>query len=235
MPDETLTRLDRDIWEASRPLPLFVGDIGTRMTVIRLHDTDGGDGLMVHSPVPLDQATRDALDRIGKVRWIVGPSMVHHFYLGDYVKAYPEAQLLGAPGLASKRHDLSFDMELGNGPTLPWGDELEQCLVEGAPMMNEVVFFHPASRTLVLTDLAFNVKSETRRGAGLFHWLVGSTDRFGPHRLIRLGIRDRRAAAKSLEQIMTWDFDRVTVTHGDILENGGKEAMKEAFAFLLEN
>ena len=89
MPDEALSKLDENLWVASRPLKLFVGDIGCRMTVIRLPS----GGLLLHSPVPLDPPTRQALDALGPVRWIVGPSKVHHLYLGDYASAYPAAQL----------------------------------------------------------------------------------------------------------------------------------------------
>ena len=35
--------------------------------------------------------------------------------------------------------------------------------------------------------------------------------------------RDRRAARQSVERILQWDFDRVTVTHGEILDTGGRE------------
>jgi hypothetical protein len=95
MPAEALEQLDQDLWVATRPLPLWVGDVGTRMTVIRLRSGD----LFLHSPVSLDPALRDELDRTGRVRWVVGPSKVHHFFLGDYVRAWPEAELCGAPGL----------------------------------------------------------------------------------------------------------------------------------------
>jgi hypothetical protein len=84
----------------------------------------------------------------------------------------------------------------------------------------------------MLTDLAFNVTAGGRNQARLFHRLVGATGRFGPHRIVRLGIRDRAAAARSLEQILAWDFDRVIVTHGEVLERGGRERMAEAFAWL---
>jgi len=93
MPDDPLQALAPDLWVASRPLPMWIGDIGCRMTVIRTAD----GGLLLHSPVPLDAATRQAVDRAGRVRWIVGPSRVHHFYLGDWARAYPEALLCGAP------------------------------------------------------------------------------------------------------------------------------------------
>src|SRR5215475_13478642 len=82
MSDVALQGLTPDLWVASRPLPMWIGDIGCRMTIVRI----GGD-LLLHSPVPLDSATRSALDSIGRVRWIVGPNRVHHFCLADYARA----------------------------------------------------------------------------------------------------------------------------------------------------
>jgi hypothetical protein len=224
MPGPALQELAPDLWIASRRLPMWIGEIGCRMTVVRL-----GSELILHSPVPLDAATRAALDRLGRVRWIVGPSKVHHFSLGDYVAAYPDAMLCGAPGLPEKRPDLRFQCVLDDAVAPPWGAGLPMRQLRGAPMMNEVVLFHPPSRTLVLTDLAFNVPADGG-GARVFHWLVGATGRFGPHRIVRLGIRDRAAAGASLEAMRAWDFDRVIVSHGDVLERGGKAAFERAFA-----
>ena len=228
MSAEPLEQLDGELWVASRPLPLWVGDVGTRMTVIRLA---GGD-LILHSPVSLDPALREALDRIGRVRWVVGPSKVHHLFLGDTVRAYPSAELCGAPGLAEKRRDLHFQRVLDGEPVAAWGDQVLHHLFAGAPYLNEVVFLHRRTRTLLLTDLAFNVKPGPRNRARIFHWLVGATGRFGPHRILRAAIRDREAARGSLATILAWDFDRVIVAHGDVLEQDGREALRAGFAFL---
>ncbi|HEX5068396.1 MAG TPA: hypothetical protein VFY49_19905 [Myxococcota bacterium] len=124
MPEATLQPLAPDLWIASRKLPLMVGEIGCRMTVVRL-----GSDLLLHSPVPLDAATREALGRLGRVRWLVGPSKVHHLYLGDYVTAYPDAVLCGAPGLAEKRRDLRFACVLDDAAVPPWGDGLAMRLL----------------------------------------------------------------------------------------------------------
>jgi hypothetical protein len=228
MPAEALEQLDRDLWVATRPLPLWVGDVGTRMTVIRLA---GGD-LFLHSPVSLDPALREALDRIGRVRWVVGPSKVHHFHLGDYARGYPEAELCGAPGLAEKRPDLRFQRVIDDAPVPAWAGELRHLVFAGAPRLNEVVFLHRASRTLLFTDLAFNVQSGPANRARLLHWLLGATGRFGPHRLVRSTIRDRAAARRSLATLLSWDFERVIVTHGEVLERGGPAAVRAGFAFL---
>ena len=98
--------------------------------------------------------------------------------------------------------------------------------------MNEVVFLQRPTRTLLLTDLAFNVQPGAKNRAKVFHWLVGAGGRFGPHRIIRAVIRDREAARRSLAKILEWDFERIIVTHGDVLEHGGREALRAAFAFL---
>src|SRR5262245_47319802 len=146
---ETLTALDTDLWVATRSLPLWVGDVGTRMTVMRL----GGD-LLLHSPVSLDAELREALDRLGRVRWVGGPSLVHHLFLADYANAYPEAVLWGAPGLAAKRPDLRFARTLTGEAVPEWEGRVRYALFEGAPRINELVFLHCPTRTLVLTDLA---------------------------------------------------------------------------------
>jgi hypothetical protein len=223
-----LRNLAPNLWVADRPLKLAVGDIGTRMTVIRL--TDGG--LWLHSPALLDGDTRCALDGLGPVRCVVAPSKVHHFFVGDYITAYPEARIYGAPGLAQKRKDLRFDAVLSDQAPPEWRGEIEQHVFRGAPAINEVVFFHRSTRTLLLTDLAFNVASGKTSGARVFYWLIGAAGRFGPHRLVRFIVRDRRAARESVDRILEWDFDRVIVTHGDVLETGGRQPFVEAFAFL---
>ena len=228
MHDAPLTALAPDLWVATRRLELVVGDIGTRMTVIRLAD----GGLFLHSPVRLDDATRAALDGIGPVRAVVAPNKVHHFFVGDYLTAYPQARAFAAPGLPEKRKDLRFDAVLDDTAAPEWAADVDQHLFRGSPTLSETVFLHRASRTLLLTDLAFNVPRDRTAGARLFYWLSGAAGRFGPHRLVRFFMRDRAAARASVKRVLEWDFDRITVTHGEVLESGGKKKFAAAFAFL---
>jgi len=225
---EALTALAPDLWVATRPLVLVTGDVGTRMTVVRLRD----GGLWLHSPVRLDAPTRAALDALGPVRAVVAPNLMHHFFVADYAAAYPTARVFAPPGLARKRPALRLDAVLSDAPPPEWAGELEQHLSQGAPYLNEVAFFHPPTRTLVLTDLAFNVvRPPVSWRARLFFALVGARG-FGPHRVVKLTIRDRAAARRSLDRLLAWDFDRVTVTHGDVLETGGRAALAAAFDWL---
>jgi hypothetical protein len=219
-----------DIWVADRPFKIPFGDIGVRMTVIRLAD----GGLWIHSPVKLDAATREAIDELGPVRAIVAPNLQHHLYVGDYFAAYPEAAIHAAPGLERKRDDLAFHAVLSDEAPAAWRGQIEQRFFAGASILNEVVFFHPASRTLLLTDLAFNVPAEEAGRARLFYWISGGAGRFGPHRIVRLGIRDKKSARRSVEAILDWDFDRATVAHGHVQETGAKDKVRAAFAYLFD-
>ncbi len=223
-----LRELTENLWVAERPLPLIVGDIGARMTVVR----QPSGGLWLHSPIRLDEPTRAALDAIGPVEAVVAPSLMHHLFAGGYPKVYTEAALYGAPKLDRKRADLPFTATLGDEAPALWSSTIEQHVFKGAPAINEVVFFHRPSATLILTDLAFNVPKGKPNGARLFHWLVGATGRFGPHRIVRKTIRDRAAARASVDRMLAWPFDRVIVSHGEVLETGGHAKLEQAFAGL---
>jgi hypothetical protein len=199
------------------------------MSVIRLAE----GSLLLHSPVEIDAALRRELDAVGRVRFAVAPNRVHHLYAGRVAEAYPEARLWVAPGLERKRPDLVFDAVLGDEAPAEWKGQLDQVFFRGRPYENEVVFLHRASRTLILCDLAFNFGPRTAAPTRLLMRLLRSYGRFGPSKLDPLLIRDRRAARQSLERILGWDFDRVVVAHGDVLESGGREALRQGYSWLL--
>ena len=224
--DRAPRNLDANLWVIDRPFKLpFVGaEIGTRMTCIRLAD----GRLLLHSPVKFDPAVRHSLEELGEIGAIVAPNKLHHLFLADYVTSYPDARMYAAPGLAEKRPDLRFDAQLGDEPQNEWRGQLEHHLFRGALPLNEVVFFHPATRTLVLADLAFNIPREARARSPLFHWLW-DVGHFGPHRFVRRrGVRDRQAARESVK----WDFDCIVVSQGHVVERGGHEQFAAAFGFL---
>jgi hypothetical protein len=199
------------------------------MTVIRLP----GGRLLLHSPVALDAGLRAELDAIGRVLYVVAPNRVHHLYAGDVAALYPQARLWVAPGLERKRPDLAFEAVLGDEAPEEWRGEVEQVFFRGRPYENEVVFFHRASHTLLLCDLAFNFGPSAAAPTRLLMKLLRSYGRFGPSKLDPLLIRDRDAARQSLERILAFDFDRVVVAHGEILQSGGRDALRAGYSWLL--
>lgn len=225
-----LEQIGLELWAATRPQSFYGLPVGTRMCVVRL---DGGR-LLLHSPVRLDPGLRAELDALGRVSFAVAPNRMHHLYAGEVARAYPGTRLWVAPGLERKRPDLVFESVLGDEPPAAWRGELDQVFFRGRPYENEVAFFHRASRTLLLCDLAFNFGPHTAPTTRCLMRLLRSYGRFGPSKLDPLLVRDRRAARASLGRILAWDFDRVVVSHGDVLERGGREALREGYAWLLD-
>ena len=225
-----LRRLAENLWIAERAQSFYGLEVGTRMTVIRLADAS----LLLHSPVLLDPELRRELDSIGRVRFAVAPNRVHHLYAGKVAETYPQARLWIAPGLELKRPDLKFVAVLGDEAPAEWEEQVDQVFFRGRPYENEVVFFHRASRTLLLCDLAFNFGPRAAAPTRLLMKLLRSYGRFGPSKLDPLLIRDREAARQSLERILAWDFDRVVVAHGEVLESGGNQALRDGYRWLLD-
>lgn len=224
-----MRQLDEDLWVVERPLRMGGIELGTRMSVVRLRD----GSLFLHSPVELDEGLRADLLRLGTPRYAVAPNRFHHLFVGDYRNAFPGVQLFAAPGLPQKRRDLQFDTVLTETPPAAWAGELEQEFFQGLPIMNEVAFCHRASRTLLTCDLAFHIGPEAPLATRLGFRLVGGYDKFGPTLVEKLLIRDRAAARASLARMLAWDFDRVVVTHGTVLETGGREALRQGYHWLL--
>lgn len=221
-----------DIWVLSRPLR-FLGlfPIGTRMTVVRLSN----GGLWLSSPVELDDAIAAELDALGPVEQLVGPNRFHHLYLGTARERYPSAQLHLAPGLAEKRPDLQGAHTLGGEAPDAWARDLDQLVLQGVPTFNEVAFLHRASRTLILTDHLFHLDESCPAVARALGVTLGVRRAPGfPLDAKLLFVRDRSALKASIETLLSWDFDRVVLTHGRIVETGGHETMRRAYRFLLE-
>lgn len=226
-----LRQLDTDIWVADRPQKFWGLEVGTRMTVMRLTDR----ALLLHAAVALDDELRRALDALGDVRYVVAPNRFHHLYAGDAVRAYPGAKLWIAPGLRDKRPDLVAEGVLDDDSVaLPWSADVDRVFFRGRPMENEVTFFHRASRTLVMSDLAFNFGPRAPWLTRTLTKVIGGYGELRPSRLDRFIVRDYAAARPCMEAMLGWDFDRIVIAHGEILERGGKETLRRGYHWLLD-
>jgi hypothetical protein len=227
--DGELVSLDRGLWTIAHPQRVGVLDFATRTTLVRL----AGGELLAISPGPLATTPLDAVRALGPVAALVAPNLLHHLYLAAWSAAFPAARLYGPPGLSAKLRGVRLHEELAEKPPAAWQRDLDQVVVRGVPRMGEVVFLHRASRTLVLTDLAFNFR---HGGSALTRTLMRLNDawgHFGPSRLMRRVItRDRAALRASVDRILSWDFDRIVVAHGEVVPDGGHALLERAFLWL---
>ena len=217
-----------DLWVADDPAHRYLGlSLGTRMTVVRL---PGGD-LLLHSPVRLDADLTAAIRALGEVTHVVAPSLYHHVFAGDAVAAFEGALLHAPAALAKKRRDLTLDAHLSDTPHPDWGGALVPVPIEGC-MLQETVLVHPASGTIISSDLTENFASSDHLPTRLYLKAAGLEHQVGWSRLLRMVYRDHRAARASLDRLREHGADRLIIAHGAILESGAREAIDQTFHFL---
>lgn len=224
--------ISENIWTIDGDaVPFFGMPYTTRMTVIRLSNDD----LWIHSPLKISNNLIDDILALGEVKFLISPNKLHHLFLADWMKRFPNAICYAPPGLMKKRHDISFAKELGMHPEAEWEKDINQTIFKGSPAMEEVVFFHLSSRTLILTDLIENFKPESFNG-----WqrtLAKYTGILSPNGKTPADWRlsfvfGKKEAKKSLSIIMEWEPENIVISHGECIFGNGQEFLKRSFSWV---
>ena len=228
-----LNELGPNIWSLDGPEVIFAGAaMHTRMTIVRL----SSGGLWLHSPIQRSEQVQAEVSKLGgPVVALVAPNKYHHLYIGAWQTAFPEAAVYAEPQLRRKVAALATAEELTNNPPDSYAADIDQVLFEGNPLFQEAVFFHKQSRTLVLTDLMLNLKTDRVKFLPrLFLKFEGAVfPNGGVLRLHRWFTLDRAKARQALAKIQAWEPEQITFCHGvPFLEDAG-EVIRNQFRWLL--
>jgi hypothetical protein len=204
-------------------MPLM--ELPLRSTAIALKNK----AVVVISPTGNIEQHQKKIDAMGQVEAIVAPNLFHHLFVQKAVELYPNAKVFGANGFAKKRPDIKWDGFLGID-RWPFDEELQLFPIAGMPKFNEFVFLHKASRSLIVTDLCFNLKNMSGIGAFFILSLFGSRNRFAVSRLFAMLVKDKPAFTTSIKKILEADFDRIIMAHGEILAQNAKHVLLEGLA-----
>jgi len=227
-----LQRLGESIWAHEQRIRFGGLPLWHRMSVIAL----AGGGLVLHSPTRLDAKLKEQLCDLGPVVAVIAPSWWHNLYLRETVRAFPNALLYGAPTLVRWNRSLPFSDVLRDSPPVLWQSDMQQHHVTGIGLfLDEVVFYHRRSRSVIVADLLFNFsQSDAWLTRTLARIVIDAYPGCRFARLYRPFVFDRRRFRASIERILEWDFDQIVVGHGAVVQSGGKEAFREAFKWLLK-
>lgn len=213
-----------DLWIQKFPLSVLGTDHGRTVTVMRL--TSGK--LILHSMAPFSAADVAAIKNLGEPSWLLEAMLLHDTYAAEGPKHFPGLPLLGPPG---------FDKVVGFPvtPLLPapaeWEGQVQLMRLKGAPKLEEHVVLHVPSKTLIVADLVFNFPADERGWNRFFHRYIAGFRRYpGTSRIFKLFVADKTAFRASLEEVLEWNFDRIIPGHGEVIERGGKEALRQAMA-----
>jgi len=236
MTNTIIREVAKDVWIFSRPFSRYgLFPVGGRSTAIRLKSGD----VWVLASTPLDSETKTKINELGPVKYIVNPDIVHHLFLPEFKKAYPEAKLIGVEEVLHRSADktLKFDGVWDKDPAdtkYGFEDDIQYCFFSGFKN-KDVAFFHPQSKSLIQADLLFNLPANeqfSKTRSPVFGSLKPSS--WAHKKLIAsLGV-DQAAMKRDAATVANWDFERIIPCHGDVIEKDGNTAWREAYKAFLD-
>lgn len=228
-----MEQIGENIWAREGSMRIMGTNLRLRTTVIKLQSGQ----LWVYSPTELTNDFRQDLSELGDVAFIIGPANGHNLWLDQWQHAYPNAKLYVSAGIPKKVRLRQYTL-LDNSPYSPWPDDLQRQFIAGAPFFSETVFLHRPSRSLLVCDLVQNHCDEQSTSFARFIQRfilqpIGFKDIcLAPPLRRGFAIKDKTQLISALKTIQSWDFDRIIVTHGDIIEDNAGETFDQLCALI---
>lgn len=215
------------IWIGERTLWFSGVRLRSRMTVVRLVD----GRLWVHSASEPTPELCAELDRLGQVSWVVVPNRFHHLHATAMKERYPDAQLIGPASAIARNKRVALDVTLDDERLPSLVPELSPVALGGVPFLDETLFFHAKTRTLIGADLMMC-------GCPADHWtwrwasrVCGQYQRFKAPPDVRWKTRSGPLVQQSLDVLAKLPMERILVAHSDPIEDRPGEQLAEAWSF----
>jgi hypothetical protein len=226
-----LVPFGQDLYLADGPTVSFFGiPYPTRMAVVRLSSGQ----VWVWSPIASTKELAGAVEAIGPVGYIVSPNKLHHLFLPKWKDRWPDARLYAPPGLARKRKEIQFDAELDDQPAEAWMSDIDQAVFRGSFALEEVVFFHRASRTAIFGDLIQRLPESAAKGFTGLLMRLGHI--VGPRGSTpgdwRLSFLRRDAARTARRTVLDWKPQQLLIAHGDCATTDATEIIASALSWI---
>jgi hypothetical protein len=215
------------IWATERPVWFGGVRIRSRTTVVRL----SGGALWVHSPCPPTHDVCAALDALGEVRWIVVPNRFHHLQTPATAARYPKAIVVGPQTAQARNPHVSPAMGTDDPAYLRSTPELTAIQLRGVPFLDETVFFHPASGSLIAADLLISACARDHWTWRMAARIWGRYEKVRTPPDVRMKTRANPAVAESIAQMRALPLQRILVAHADPITDRPVEQLAEAWDF----
>jgi hypothetical protein len=217
------------IWINERKLWFGGVYLRSRMTIIRLAD----DKLWVHSASEPTPELCAELDRLGQVGWVVVPNKWHHIQASAMKVRYPNAQVIGPASAKLRNKSLALDVDINDERLSSLVPELSPVVLKGVPFLDETLFFHSKTNTLIGADLMMC-------GCSADHWTWRWVSRvFGQYQHykappdVRWNTRKGPDVSQAIEDLAKLPLERILIAHSDPIEDRPVEQLKEAWRFVL--
>ena len=218
----TPKQLAENLWMLAYPLKMLGADLHRNVTLIRLRSGK----LVIHSTAAFSPEDVSAIHALGEPGWLLDGILRHDTFASEGRLAFPAIPYLAPDGFSEV-------VGFATTPIVPapieWNGELLALEIQGAPEARDTALLHVPSRTLILTELVFNFGGDEPIWTELLlRVAVGEAHHPGMSRPVKAGVKDQAAFRSSLATILGWDFDRVIVGHGEVIEHDGKAKLRTA-------
>ena len=205
-----------------------------RSVVVRLANGD----IWLWSPIHFDETLATEIEKLGPVTHLVSPNKIHHLFLADWHARFPNAKLWGPASTIKKRDDLLFEAPLDARSPTDWVDEMEQLHVTGSYAMDEILFFHKASKTLIVADFSENFSKDFLKENWRIwqRWLAGFAGIVEGKGYAPIDWRSSFLRRKNLrllkEELLTKQVEKVVMAHGVLQHSDGHRFLQKSLSWI---
>ena len=191
----------------------------------------------------LDQIEKSNL----KIDYICAPNCLHHLFVREWKESFPDCKVIAAPNLAQRRQGIAFDFVFDvdiknlNKGVINLPEDLQKSanlafmVIKTGMIYEEIVLFEKEDKILVVADLIENLgylpETKSMRLRFLLH-LFGICGRPSLPTNFKLTVNPD-LYRKSIKKVIAWDFKRIVVAHGRLIENNAKNIFIATNAFFL--
>jgi hypothetical protein len=229
LPHGKLTRLDDNLLTVTGFLPMPMGELERRMTIVRI----SGGRLVVYSAIALDEPTMAELERFGTPAFLVVPNGGHRMDAKIWKARYPDATVV-APGGARDKVERVVHVDT---TTVDFGDPVVRFVTVLGTAGREaaLVAETDGGTSLIVGDLIFNLPDRP----GLEGWLFKKMRMTAPEPHIppivrMLTVQDREVLKTQLERWAALPhLKRILVSHGNIVTSDPAAVLRRLAADLV--
>jgi len=222
-----MKKLADNLWLLTYPLKVIGADIMRNVAVIRL----ASGKLLIHSTAPFLAKDIEAIQKAGEPSWLVEAMLDHDTFSNAGRNTFTAIPFFAPPGFEKR---VSFPVQSLAEPPEEWSPEIAIMKIEGNLSFNEYILLHRPSRTLIVADLIFNYRKAPSRWTKLLLYpALGFRHAPGMSKRFCGAIKDKDAFRRSLDQLLDWDFERIIVGHGQVVEPHEIDTVRKMLSSLL--
>ena len=155
---------------------------------------------IIISPGPFDSQSISEIQKLADKFYIVAPNLFHHLHFLKAKESFKNSELYAPKSLSKKNAKYADQYHIIDELPKHVKEQVKIIPINGHKALQEWVFYHSKSQSLVLTDLAFNMGTQGFLTASVLK-LAGAYKKLAQSRLVKSTITDKQQFHQSIWQL----------------------------------